>query len=30
MTDMSKQTVHIEEALQPIEVVKRARGRPRK
>ena len=28
MTDMSNQTIHIEEAIQPIEVVKRPRGRP--
>ena len=28
MTDISNQTDHIEEAIQPIEVVKRPRGRP--
>ena len=27
---MSNQTIHIEEAIQPIEVVKRPRGRPKK
>ena len=27
---MSNRTIHIEEAIQPIEVVKRPRGRPKK
>ena len=27
---MSNQTIHIEEAIQPIELVKRPRGRPNK
>ena len=27
---MSNQTIHIEEAIQPIEIVKRPRGRPKK
>ena len=30
MTDMSNQTIHIEEAIQPIEVIKRRRRRPKK
>ena len=30
MTDMSNQTIHIEEAIQPIEVVNRQRSRPKK
>ena len=30
MTDMSNQTIHIEEAIQPVEVVNRPRGRHNK
>jgi hypothetical protein len=30
MTDISNQTIHTKEAIQPIEVVKRPRGRPKK